>query len=93
MNQAGQAAHSYIGRTPPVPIEAIQRAAARDLQPNEVYLDFQGSREVHVEGILDYNGILDLEDKLKAIKMILKKPVGAEKRESDPDEEARKLIG
>ena len=75
MNQAGQAAHTYVGRTPPVPIEAIQRAmAGRDLQPNEVYLDIRGSREVHVEGLLDYNGILDLEEKLKALKMILKKP-------------------
>ena len=75
MSQAGAAAHTYVGRTPPVSAEAIQRAlSGRDLIPNEVYLDFKGSREVHVEGMLDYNGILDLEEKIKAVKMILKKP-------------------
>lgn len=94
MNQAGQAAHTYVGRTPPISPEtlaAAQRAAARELLPNEVYLDIRGSREVHVEGILDYTGILDLEEKLKALKMILKKPetttdtagAGAEKK-GDP---------
>jgi len=46
----------------------------RKLDHNEVYLDFRGSFEVHVEGILDLNGILDLEEKLKAVKMLLKAP-------------------
>lgn len=59
----------------PTVAEAVGRgSAARELIPNEVYLDIRGSREVHVEGILDYDGILDLEEKLKALKMILKRP-------------------
>ena len=49
-------------------------SASRNLRPNEVYLDIRGSREVHVEGLLDYDGILDLEEKIKALKMILKQP-------------------
>jgi len=72
---------AYPGRTlpnapmEPIIVEAVGRATAkRDLVPNEVYLDIRGSREVLIEGLLDYNGILDLEEKLKALKMILKQP-------------------
>lgn len=72
---------TYVGRTlpnealAPVVVEAVGRTSTkRDLVPNEVYLDIRGSREVLVEGLLDYNGILDLEEKLKALKMILKQP-------------------
>lgn len=70
---------SAPAQTTPLPsVDATMRAgASRQLIPNEVYLDIRGSREVHVEGILDYEGILDLEEKLKALKMILKKPVEA----------------
>ena len=64
---------TYIGRTPPVAPHIIE-AASRILVPNEVYLDFKGSREVHVEGLLDLNGIIELEEKIKAVKMLLKPP-------------------
>jgi hypothetical protein len=64
-----------VHAAPPVVLEVVGRASSRrDIVPNEVYLDIRGSREVYVEGILDYNGILDLEEKLNALKMILKKP-------------------
>jgi hypothetical protein len=46
--------------------------STRKLDPNEIYLDFRGGHEVHVEGILDLNGVLELEEKLKAVKMLLK---------------------
>lgn len=60
----------------------------RKLEHNEVYLDFRGSYEVHVEGILDLNGILDLEEKLKAVKMLLKAPIatGAPQEAGDNSE-------
>lgn len=79
MQQLAQPVGSaYPGRTLPVSSEVIDAlgrfSPRRDIVPNEVYLDIRGSREVHVEGVLDYNGILDLEEKLKALKMILKKP-------------------
>jgi hypothetical protein len=75
MEHTAQPVPTYIGRTLPVIAEAVGRATSkRELIPNEVYLDIRGSREVHVEGVLDYEGILDLEDKLKALKMILKRP-------------------
>ena len=79
MQQLAQPAGAgYPGRTlpnQPEVVEAVGRLSSRrDIVPNEVYLDIRGSREVHVEGILDYDGILDLEEKLKALKMILKKP-------------------
>ena len=45
----------------------------RRLVLNEPYLDIRGSQEVHIEGILDYDGLLDLEEKLKALKMLIKK--------------------
>lgn len=62
----------------PTVVEAVGRASSRrDLVPNEVYLNFRGSREVLVEGLLDYDGILELEEKIKAVKMLLKKPVAA----------------
>ena len=70
--------------------EAIGYAGAtpsRALRPNEVYLDIRGSREVHVEGILDFNGILDLEEKIKALKMILKKPEEGARKVPLTDEE------
>ncbi|MDR2856437.1 MAG: hypothetical protein LBV50_01135 [Novosphingobium sp.] len=54
----------------------------RDLVPNEVYLDIRGSREVHIEGILDFDGILDLEEKIKALKLIIKRKGPVER----PDE-------
>jgi len=81
------AMHTHItqpnptGRSQPVPsqiVEAVGRTSShRDLVPNEVYLDIRGSREVHVEGILDYNGILELEEKIKAVKMLLKPPAAS----------------
>lgn len=62
--------------TPSAPVAGQSRTlmSTRQLDHNEVYLDFRGSHEVHVEGILDLNGILDLEEKLKAVKMLLKAP-------------------
>ncbi len=71
---------TYIGRAPSVSpkiVEAVGKATvSRQLIPNEVYLEFRGSREVHVEGLLDYNGILELEEKIAAVKMLLKPPKG-----------------
>lgn len=49
----------------------------RTLTLNEPYLDIRGSREVHIEGILDYDGLLELEEKLKALKMLIKKSAAA----------------
>jgi hypothetical protein len=60
----------------------------RKLVPNEVYLDIRGSRDVHIEGVLDYDGILDLEEKLKALKMIIKKKQATEANENDETEDA-----
>lgn len=98
MQQLAQPAGSgYPGRTLPVTAEMIEAAgrapSRRDIIPNEVYLDIRGSREVHVEGILDYNGILDLEEKLKALKMILKKPVRPSPQAKDPDDDDSTITG
>lgn len=54
----------------------------RTLVPNEVYLDIRGSHEVHIEGILDYDGLIELEEKLKALKMLVKKKVSSGTDES-----------
>lgn len=71
----------YVGRTLPNPplisggVGSTGRTSeARDLVLNEVYLDFRGSREVLVVGLLDYDGILELEQKIQAVKMLLKPP-------------------
>lgn len=60
-----------------------------------MYLDFRGSYEVHVEGILDLAGVLELEEKLKAVKMLLKSPavVGkVVKPAADPEEDGSDLM-
>jgi len=49
----------------------------RTLVLNEPYLDIRGSREVHIEGILDYDGLIELEETLKALKMLIKKKASA----------------
>ena len=63
------------------------RSASGDpvtLTLNEPYLDIRGSREVHIEGILDYDGLLELEEKLKALKMLItKKPAAPPSSEGD----------
>ena len=74
--------------TPAIPIAPSKGGRTlvsnRTLEPNEIYLDFRGSYEVHVEGILDLSGVIELEEKLKAVKMLLKaRPVGADPTGSD----------
>ena len=66
--------------TAPAPLASATPAVAprafshnRNLEPNEVYLDIRGSREVHIEGILDHDGLLELEEKLKALKLLIPK--------------------
>lgn len=84
MEHTAQSAPTYVGRTIPAAVDSVERAASqRDLIPNEVYLDIRGSREVHIEGILDYDGILELEEKLKAVKMLLKR---RQQNSADADE-------
>lgn len=58
----------------------------RTLTLNEPYLDIRGSREVHIEGLLDYDGLIELEEKLKALKMLItKKPAPSSSGQGDND--------
>lgn len=65
---------------PAPPVGGTNRTlmSTRSLALNEVHLDIRGSREVHIEGILDHDGLLELEEKLKALKMLIKKAPAAE---------------
>lgn len=76
---------------PRVPAAVVQEphtpTASRTMVRNEIYLDFRGSREVHVEGLLDLNGILELEEKLKAVKMLLKPPAQPAREQIEDDEQ------
>ncbi len=57
-------------------------SSKRELVLNQIYMNVKGNKEVHIEGILDYRGLLLLEKKLIALKMLL------EPNESEEDDKA-----
>lgn len=57
-------------------------SSKRGLLLNQIHMNVKGNKEVHIEGILDYRGLLLLEKKLIALKMLL------EPNESEEDDKA-----
>lgn len=64
--------------TPNAPPSRQQRDS-RELSLNEPHLDIKGTREVRIEGIFDHAGLVELEGKLAALKMLLKPKVASDK--------------
>lgn len=73
-----QTTPSYVGRTlPNAPLVEEPAIRSRSLKPNEINMDIRGRHEVHIEGTLDYDGLLELEENLKALKLLIKpRPAG-----------------
>lgn len=63
--------------SPGVAILAAARAAAEP-ELNEISMNIRGGK-VLLEGLLDYNGVLELEEKIKALKLLLPRPAEGER--------------